>query len=239
MNNSYHFCLIAVMAAGMVCAEANGKTKQAAAENRLCIHFYNLAAVPRETTEHAILRVSRALAQAGIRTTWEYPPANSEEAHILDLNDSAGSFRSVQRPCLVVTVVPDVLAGAYGGAMGFALPRSRSGIDVNIVYSRIDLQAVSAGVRTEVILAYVMAHEIGHVLLRSSTHSSAGIMQPKASDDTLRLASLGIMQFLPDEAKQMRKGLWRTSEPMLPLHGTAMKLQSPGLTRYCQSPNCP
>lgn len=104
-------------------------------------------------------------------------------------------------------IVPDLPTGAYRGALGFALSLARFGIDVEVVYRRIELQAENDGVRTEVVLAYAIAHEIGHVLLRSSTHSSAGIMQARPNEESWRLASLGLMEFLTDEAAQMRKGL--------------------------------
>jgi hypothetical protein len=209
VNNSYRSCLVAAIFAAIAYAENGGKMKQSAAENTLCLHFYNAAAVPSETAEHASLAVSRAFGRAGIRMTWEHPPSDSEEAHVLDLNDSVGSFRSMKRPCLVLKIVSDLPAGAYHGALGFALPRSRFGIHVELVYRRIELQAASAGVTTDVVLAYVMAHEIGHVLLDSSCHSSAGIMRPKPDAESWRLASLGMMEFLPDQSKQMRKQLFR------------------------------
>src|SRR5947209_5974282 len=107
-----------------MCAEARGKTKQITAGNTLCIHLYNLAPMRPQTAESAILRVSGAFAQFDITINWQQPPTNSEEAHVADFNDSAGSFGSVERPCLVVKIVPDVPAGAYHSALGFALPRS-------------------------------------------------------------------------------------------------------------------
>jgi hypothetical protein len=206
VNSPHRFCLVASVYATIMCTEASGKTKQTAAWNTLCIHLYDLAVMSPQTTEHAILRVSRAFARSKITINWQHPPIDSEEAHVTDLNDSAGSLRSAKRPCLVVNIVPDVQAGAYHGALGFALPRSRFGIHVELIYRRIKLQAESAGVTTDVVLAYVMAHEIGHVLIGSS-HSFGGIMRARADAETWRAASLGLMAFLPDQSKEMRKRL--------------------------------
>ncbi|MBV8829937.1 MAG: hypothetical protein JO108_11990 [Acidobacteriaceae bacterium] len=208
MSNACRFRqLLGVFAAAIMCAEAGGKPKQTNPENTLCVHFYNLAAVPSETAQRATFRVATVFARAGIRTAWEQPPIGSEEAHVLDLNDSVGSFRSNQRPCLVVVMVANLPAGAYHGALGFAVPHARFGIHVELVYRRIELQAQRAGVADDVVLAYAMAHEIGHVLLDSSDHSPAGIMRGRADVETWQMASLGRMQFLPEEAKQMRNRL--------------------------------
>jgi hypothetical protein len=149
--------------------------------------------------------------QLGIATTWEQPPADSLEAHVMDLSDAAGSsLRSGDRSCLVVRIAPDVPPGAYQDALGFGVPFARYGIDVEAVYRRIESQAESAGVAAEVVLAYVVAHEIGHVLLRSSQHASTGIMRAHCCDkENWRLVSVGMVAFSPDEAKQMRAGLWR------------------------------
>jgi hypothetical protein len=223
LKKSYGFWLLTAICAAMVCPESDGKTRQAPAGATLCIHLYNLAGVPREISEHATLRVSRALAQAGIKTNWEQPPSDSDEAHVTDLNDSAGSFFSGERSCLVVKMVPDVPSGSYAGALGFALPRSRSGIHIELIYRRIEMQAQITGVRTEIVLAYVMAHEIGHVLLQSSKHSSSGIMRAKADEETWRVASCGSMEFLADEARQMREGLLRSKQPIAAWNSSGLR----------------
>lgn len=155
MNNSYRIRLFAVMCAVVGSAPAIGRTKEVVAPNILCVHLYNPAAVAPETVEHAMSRVTRIFGTAGIATIWEQPPADSLEAHVLDLNVSAdSSVRSDNRSCLVVRIAPDVPPGAYQGALGFALPFARSGIDVEAIYRRVQLQAKSAGVGAELILAY-------------------------------------------------------------------------------------
>ena len=163
------------------------------------------------TTDHVRSQVTRMFATAGIATSWEgSPPVDPAEAYQLDPNDSVKNLpRSADRTCVVVRIVPDVPAGAYQGALGFALPFARSGIDVEAIYRRIELNANKAGVTVEVVLAYVIAHEIGHVLLQSSKHSPAGIMRQYCDREGFRLASLGLAAFLPDDSKQMRQGMRR------------------------------
>jgi hypothetical protein len=117
------------------------------------------------------------------------------------------SSSSGDRPCLVLKIGRDVPSMAYGGALGFAVPFARYGIDVEVLYDRIKNQAESVGVSADALLAYTMVHEIGHVLLRSSAHSMAGVMRARCNADSWRPASLGMMAFLPEQAKQMRREL--------------------------------
>jgi len=57
---------------------------------------------------------------------------------------------------------------------------------------------------TASVLGYAMAHEIGQVLLRSSTHSSNGLMRGTWSKSDWRAA---IFFFEPDEAARMVRSL--------------------------------
>lgn len=162
------------------------------------------------TIAQATARATRIFAGTGIRTSWEQPAADSPEAHWLDLNTSDVKLsHSRGRACLVVRLVQDVPSNAYNGALGFALPLARSGVNVEIIYRRIEFQAEYPGLPADLLLAYTMAHEIGHVLLRSSAHAPAGIMQAKWNADNWRLASFDMVSFLPEQAKRMREELYR------------------------------
>jgi hypothetical protein len=209
MKNSFPISRIALMSV-LGCAVVSGTTIGSAADETLCIHLYNLARVAPQTMKWATSETSRIFIRAGIRIRWEEPPMNSPEARFWDLNISVVMLsRSRDRSCLVVSLLQDLPSAAYPGALGFALPFARSGVSAEILYRRIELLAASFGIAPEVLLAYTMAHEIGHVLLQSSAHAPAGIMQAHWGAGNWKLASFGMMAFLPYEAKQMHKGLWR------------------------------
>jgi len=54
------------------------------------------------------------------------------------------------------------------------------------------------------ILACVIAHEIGHLLLGSNSHSRTGIMMGKWSPEAVRCAGQGHLQFTPQQAELLR-----------------------------------
>jgi hypothetical protein len=54
------------------------------------------------------------------------------------------------------------------------------------------------------VLGCVMVHEIGHLLLRDTSHSSTGIMQSQWSRDQMRLAIWGALGFTKDQLTRIR-----------------------------------
>lgn len=66
-----------------------------------------------------------------------------------------------------------------------------------------DLQTNSK-VNLASILASVMAHEMGHLLLGSNAHTISGIMQAHWGPSELRRISMGSLLFLPEQGQRMR-----------------------------------
>ena len=194
------------------CSVATATTPKLPAEETLCVHLYNLARVPPQTVQWATGLASRIFATRGIITRWELHSADSPESNLVDLNTSVSEFsRWANRSCLVVRLVRDLPFNTYPGALGFSHPLARFGVNAEILYRRVEIEATSVGMDPYILLGYTLAHEIGHVLLRSSAHAPAGIMQAHPGTESWRLAKAGNIAFLPAEAKQMRLELARAS----------------------------
>jgi hypothetical protein len=54
------------------------------------------------------------------------------------------------------------------------------------------------------ILGHIAAHELGHLLLRSSAHAASGLMRAQWHLDDLQRATSGRLLFSPTEAKRIR-----------------------------------
>src|SRR6266849_4437613 len=63
------------------------------------------------------------------------------------------------------------------------------------------------GMRQGVILGHLVAHELGHLLLGAGSHSASGIMHVPWHLKELELIALGLMVFMPQEAKRMRTNI--------------------------------
>ena len=55
------------------------------------------------------------------------------------------------------------------------------------------------------LLGVVAAHELGHLLLGSTAHSTVGIMEPVWEEDCVRRVGMGALHFTPEQARLMRQ----------------------------------
>jgi hypothetical protein len=177
----------------------------------LSVHLYDRAQVPNAVLRDATFEATRLFQAAGIHVTWEQPLVEGPEDSGLDMTNSkrSGSQNPDERPYLVVRLVRGMPATVSPRALGFALPFAHTGAGVSICYDRVDALARSGIAATPVILGHALAHEIGHVLLRSSEHTAGGLMQRDWSLASWKLASMGLVAFRPEEAERLSAGVAR------------------------------
>jgi hypothetical protein len=60
--------------------------------------------------------------------------------------------------------------------LGFSLPFAPEGVNVVVYFDRVLALSQVTGVPLSVLLAHAIAHEIGHVLLKTEKHSSSDLM---------------------------------------------------------------
>jgi hypothetical protein len=73
-----------------------------------------------------------------------------------------------------------------------------------VFYQRVEDAAESELASASQILAYAMAHEIGHLLLGPDHHSREGIMCARWNQESLEEVSQGQMLFSRDQAQLIR-----------------------------------
>jgi hypothetical protein len=100
-------------------------------------------------------------------------------------------------------------------ALGFSLPHARRGTQVWIFYDRVEKLSESVHAPLYIVLGHSIAHEIGHMLLGSSEHSSAGLMQAVLTRKSWRLAAMGLLSFSADEARRINETALRFDPAVL------------------------
>jgi len=124
-------------------------------------------------------------------------------------------------------------ASTFPEALGYSLPFAHRGAHVLIFYDRIEALAQRVNIGTDLILGYVMAHELGHVLLGSTEHTTRGLMQERWTSASWRLAEAGLVAFDSAEIKRMREGsskfqvVERVPPPQLALASGALRFCPP------------
>jgi hypothetical protein len=107
-------------------------------------------------------------------------------------------------PRLTVQIVPSVLgyARAASPVMGVAL-RPPSGATARIFFNQVRAFARTSHVDVSTLLAYVIAHEIGHLLLPRMPHSATGLMKADWDRAVVREATAGSLTFTDAQIKRI------------------------------------
>lgn len=216
-----------VFIAGAVTAAASLGAGKSVPEQTLHVRVYDRAQVPAETLRCAMVEAGRIFHSARIEIVWERPAAESPQDRGLDWRSSAARRNQPERHYVAVRILK---GNARPGMLGFSLPFAQTGAQVVIFYDRIAFTTQSwnvtldTNVTLDAALGCALAHEIGHVLLRSSEHSRCGLMQAQWDQDGWRLASQGLLGFSPEQKKEIRGGAFRFNAPAirasaLPLRG--------------------
>jgi hypothetical protein len=137
----------------------------------------------------------RILGEAGLKTVWlECPPGQSVVIpqdpcrEPLEATDIVLRLLSESKPNKFQDIV-----------FGFAVVP----VLASVYYDYVAHLARSDNAEFEIpiILGYVIAHEIGHLLLGSNSHSASGIMQGHWERGQIRQAVTGTLRFTPEQAK--------------------------------------
>ena len=132
-------------------------------------------------------QATRMLAKIGVRLDWETQdseaPADRAAVHVRFLSDMPG----------------------HAEAMAFSNPISSAPVII-VLYDRILFATDRVPGLRGALLAHVLVHEIGHVLMKSDAHSPVGVMKAQWSrSDYSRIASRLPLPFSPAEAELIRR----------------------------------
>lgn len=151
-----------------------------AGSHELRVAVYDRARLPHQVLMEASEQLRTILRKAGatvdivlgnpgdedasLFTYVALPPGRERQAACDARRDIALTIIGASPPSLPATV------------LGMSSPFARTGLNVRLFNDHIREAADSHGAPYVMVLSYAMAHEIGHVLLRSSRHSSWGLM---------------------------------------------------------------
>ena len=121
-----------------------------------------------------------------------------------DLTDNATSEKG-STPSLQLRLWPRAVAGrrpTSSETLGFCLSLQNG--DAVVLADAIRKRALLGSTNFTDLLGLAMAHELGHLLLRSGAHSASGIMRARWTEKGLRDDDRGYLRFTPTEAESMR-----------------------------------
>jgi hypothetical protein len=162
---------------------------------RLTIVVYHADALPPAQLIRAETVAGTILRQAGVETTWRiagagdlFPAPNEIPVHLLSLHPS-----NLDRETSGYAILMG--DGSYAGVSCPAVQASAASLESD----------------DAILLGAVMAHEIGHILLRTRDHATSGVMVTRFGRREMREAARGELQFLRSQAHRVRAEAARRS----------------------------
>ena len=203
MNRPFGSCaaLMFLLFSSSCFARDDPATKPLRPELSISVHDY--ADVPTELLAAAEGEAHRIFHQAGVETVWLNcsPKLEKTEPPECYIADSTHLALKVQRRAM------SVQARERTEALGIAtLDEKGAGFYGYVFYDRVQQLAKERNLKHR-LLGNVFAHEIGHLLLGSTSHSITGIMTGQWSGEGLRRVSEGTMFFSAHESGVMRDRL--------------------------------
>ena len=177
------------------------------------IRVFNLARVPTRDLLRAEAEVTRILAEADIDVRWAEGAVDDSASLSTDFsaNDSptggckvAGNAGEVR-----LQLLPHTRRGFAPGTVGFSLPCAKFGVDSTVFIDQCEAVTYHTLASFRKVLAYAIAHELGHVLLRSSEHTQTGLMRALWDKNAWIRATVSGFPIDPEQARRMRVELFR------------------------------
>jgi hypothetical protein len=171
----------------------------------LTIRIRNVAEVSPGTLNRAVKEADGIFGQAGIHAKW------LECASTETVSECQGLPGPMKIDLRIVLRNPR-RQGA-DNLFGLATPYEDFGINAAVFYEHAQNFARGGAASVAQILGHAMAHEIGHLLLSSNSHSSSGIMKASWSREDLREIAMGHLAFTFQQAEVMRGNVKARARP--------------------------
>ena len=160
------------------------------------VRVYDANGVMAGTNRQALDQARKALEAASLDIVWRMCPSPSCDARMAPGELAIRIVRSTGPPRDPATL-------PLGDAM--IDTRTGTGVLATIYIDRIELLAHQAGTDSRALLGRAIAHELGHLLLATTTHAPVGLMRARWSQDEVRRGRSRDWSFAPTELAAMRR----------------------------------
>jgi hypothetical protein len=166
------------------------------------IRLYSAAGIPDDVLATAVETTTDTLRAAQLQVKWivcARQGAASPEA--------AACVTPAAASDLIVRIIRTPGPGIAGRTLGHAAVDTGAGRGTlaTLYADRIDRLAAGAGVARGLVFGLAMAHEVGHLLLGTTTHPTRGLMRATWASADLRVGTARDWLFSPSEALALRE----------------------------------
>lgn len=173
------------------------------AKLRITVYVFDSAQVGSRDLTRAEAQAAEVFQKVGIKITW-VAGLTAREA----MGHSVGEAWNPANLDLRIWTRPMIRGAAIpSNALGYCLSMDRG--QAVVLSDAIQNLATIWGTDTADVLGLAMAHEIGHLLLRTGNHSTTGMMEPRYLQKDLMSAERGSLVFNQKESKAMQNEVRR------------------------------
>jgi hypothetical protein len=198
---------------------ANAQKASPTEPAEITMRVYNYARINSYTLDRTQRRVSEIFMEAGFKIHWiQCPRCKEERSQYPDCTPELGPGD------LVLTIMPRINMEKNGlGEAAFGLT---TGSNILISTERLYDIANKSEQTCDRILGLAVAHEIGHALLGTNSHSKQGIMCPRWYSNDLQPGSRRTAGFTEEQIERMHRN-WMAARDAGRPGGTARTALNP------------
>jgi len=197
-----------VVLAATTCNVAVAANREAV---ELRVTIYNHAQVPLGVVEEALADLRRIFRHAGVESVIVIGDPNDPESVQIAYPERPRRGFERNAACLarrdIALRITVALPSQRSTVLGMAMPLARKGLNAVVYDDRIRSVAVRRVRAHAAVLAHAMAHEIGHVLMRSGDHERIGIMSDAWTDEEYAWLAGKTLLFSRKQSDLMRRTL--------------------------------
>jgi hypothetical protein len=175
----------------------------------LRVSVFDDAKVGARVLREAEREAGRVLRRANIEVIWIQCPQDDAE------HTPFGSCTEVSYPSHLHLRVAARSHGVKESTVGMSFQSGGRGCYADLFHEPILVLQEESHVGAAIILGHAMAHELGHLLLGTNSHSREGLMRANWEPGDLAQASRGRLLFSSEESTRMRSRFTRDDSDQL------------------------
>ena len=180
------------------------------------IRIFDLARISRRDLARAEDEVTSIFAEAGMDVNWATGSLEDRASLVTDFSannsTSTGCKAASHARELRLQLLAHAPQGVDARILGFSLPCAAFGIDSTIFIDNCEGVTYQTPVSFTKVLAYAIAHELGHVLLRSAEHTQTGLMRARWDKADWVFAAVRGIKIDREQGRRMRLELFRMAQ---------------------------
>jgi hypothetical protein len=205
-----------IFTAAILGARFSSASERPAVEQSVTVQIHDYAQVPNDSLSSATAMVSRMYEKIGVRIEWMGVVRQGDRHARSERREETSQTAIAQMTIIILTPKMAARGQVAEGVLGFAAVADEGmGRICYAIFDRVRSVALSIPTSESQVLGFVMAHEIGHLLLPRGSHSVKGLMRDHWDVRDLRRIDLMKLQFSEDQATQIRATIDNESSRLL------------------------